>query len=242
MFQPSSFRLFCGPLLLLIAAAGCQQFASQGLNVEGTRLHQQGNYDAARGRFEQAIANDPNNADGYYNLAATYHRMAKLNGREADYQQAENLYNQCLDRDPNHIDCYRGLAVLLTETGRSDKALKLMEYWATKSPTLADPKIEMARLLEEFGDRETAKTRLVEALASEPNNARALTALGKLREESGETAQALQDYQRSLTINRFQPDVATRVAALQSALGGARPLAPAADTRLVNQRTELQRY
>jgi hypothetical protein len=53
----------------------------------------------------------------------------------------------------------------------------------------------------------------------------------------GEHALALNDYQQSLWYDRFQPDVAARVAALQSAFGPANTTVPgpAQDTRLVTR-------
>ncbi len=228
-------------LLALLCPAGCN-VASSGLNMEGARLHQQGNYQAAMQRFMQAIAQDPSNADGYYNLAATYHRMGKLNGDETDLVQAESFYNQCLDRDPNHVECYRGLAVLLTETGRPDAAFRLLDGWVARSPTVADAKIELARLSQEFGDQQAAKENLLAALNLEPNNARALTALGSIREMEGEYLQALQNYERSLAANRFQPSVASRVAALQPSLNRPALLAPPGETRVVSQPATWNRY
>ena len=53
------------------------------------------------------------------------------------------------------------------------------------------------------------------------NNARALTALGRLRDQSGDYVQAMANYQRSLELNRFQPDVVARVASLNAAGGPA---------------------
>ena len=55
---------------------------------------------------------------------------------------------------------------------------------------------------------------LIEAVTAEPNNARALAALGKLREDAGETQQALANYQRSLQLNPNQPQLASRVVSL----------------------------
>ncbi len=48
----------------------------------------------------------------------------------------------------------------------------------------------------------------------DPTNARALAALGKLREESGESQQALANYQRSLQLDPYQPQLASRIAAM----------------------------
>lgn len=225
----------------LLLACGCQQVASTAINADGVRLYKQGDYQAASKRFMRAMATNPTDADCYYNLAATHHRLGKLLGQDPEMKQAENLYNQCLDRHPNHVDCYRGLAVLLLDTNRPDAAVRLLEGWAAREPDAADPKIELARLEEELGDRDKAKMRLQEALAVDPDNARALSALGKLRESTGELEQALTVYQRSLQINRFQPEVQARVAVLQTTTGH-NVSAPAGKTRLVNQQGRTTRY
>lgn len=228
-------------LALLPLCCGCG-LTSKMQNAGGVRLYQQAFYQGAQQRFLQAIHNDPRNANAYYNLAATHHQLGKLNGRDQDFAQAERYYNQCLDRNPNHADCHRALAVLLVDDGRDDAAFRLMEGWAARSPWLADPKIELARLHDELGERETAQQYLTEAVALDPTNARALAALGRIREELGDRSQALADYQRSLYHNRFQPEVAARVAALQSALGPAPLVAPgAAGTRTVNGAHPTQR-
>lgn len=217
---------------LLAACSGCR-VVSQTQNAEGVTMFQQAYYQGALTRFHQAMQTDPSNADAYYNLAATYHRLGKLHNQKPDLDQAESYYHQCLDHDQNHQDCYRGLAVLLVEEGRAQDAFSLVQNWEQRSPSLAGPKIELARLYDESGNKDAAKQQLTEALSVDPNNARALAALGKLREESGDTAQALANYQRSLAINRYQPQVAQRVAALQ--MGGA-PLTsptPPGGTRMV---------
>lgn len=205
--------------LLVAALSGCNNLNSQALNSEGVRLYQQGNFQQASVRFQEAIANDPASANGYYNLAASLHKSGAMYNRPSDLQQAEVLYNQCLERDPNHTECYRGLAVLLSETGRQEESFRLLSAWIQSSPTLPDARIELARLYEESGRPEDAKATLIEALNTDPSNARALTALGRLRDQSGDYAQAMANYTRSLEINRFQPDVAARVATLNAASG-----------------------
>lgn len=231
--------------IVLLVAGGCSSMASQAANVEGVRLYQQGNYQQASDRFQHAIAQDPTSPEGYYNLAASLQQTGTLYNRPADLQQAEVLYNQCLERDPNHADAHRGLAVLLNETNRQAEAFRLLNNWAAANPTSPEPKIELARLLEETGQGEQAKTQLVEALTIDPNNARALTALGRLRDQSGNYAQALSDYQRSLAVNRFQPEVAARVAQLQAATTpavAAAPAVPSADPRTASGYVPNVRY
>lgn len=220
-------------LLLCASFTGCNNLNSQALNSEGVRLYQQGNYQQASVRFQEAIAEDPESANGYYNLAASLHKSGTMYNRPNDLQQAEVLYNQCLERDPNHAECYRGLAVLLSETNRQDESFRLLSAWIQQSPEQPEARIELARLYEETGHPEDAKATLVEALNIDPNNARALTALGRLRDTSGDYAQAMANYTRSLEINRFQPDVAARVATLNAATGST--VAPMTNTTQLGQ-------
>ena len=229
--QPIGLLFACLAPVVLAVAGGCQ-LVSQTDNAEGVRMFQQAYYQGALQKFHSALEADPNNPDAYYNLAATYHQMGKLYQQKPDIDQAFSYYHQCLDKNRNHQDCYRGLAVLLMEQGRTPEAFQLIQGWVDRNPAMAAPQIELARLCEETGDKEQAQQHLIEALAVDPNNATALAALGKLREESGDTAQALANYQRSLSINRFQPQVAARVASLQMS-GGAGGPTPPGGTRMV---------
>lgn len=206
---------FVAPLLagMMLTLAGCQ-WAANGQNATGARLYEQGQYSAALQRFQKVIATDPANADGYYNLAATNHRLGTQRGDSQMLAQAEALYNQCLDHAPNHVECHRGLAVLLVDTGRPDRAFALMKNWAAQNPHFAEPRIELARLYEEASDPATALKYLEDAVQKDANNSRAWLALGRLREQSGDLHQALQNYQRSLAIDNLQPMAAERVASL----------------------------
>lgn len=201
--------------IFLSGGTGCRM-ASQGRNVDGVRYFQQGQYPVALQRFDEALTIDPNNADTYYNKAAVYHRMGLSSRDQNTLTQAESLYNQCLNINPNHVDCHRGLAVLLCETGRSDKANVLLRNWIARSPQNADARVELARLMEEMGDTKSAELALNEALAIDSRNWRALAALGRLKEQSGDLPQALQNYQLAYSINRNQPELQNRIAALQS--------------------------
>ena len=229
---------FCG-----LASTGCQNVSTHALNAEGVRLYQAGNYQGASQQFQRAIAANPNSANGYYNLASALHKNGKLFNRPEDLTQAEQLYNQCLNYEPNHTECYRGLAVLLAETSRQDASYRLLEGWIARSPQLADPRIELARVLEENNNVPQASARLVEAIEIDPNSSRALTALGRLREVQGQNTQALANYQRSLNINRFQPQISARVAALTATSASPLPIStPPTGTRTVQQWSPTVRY
>ena len=192
------------------AASGCR-VASSGQNTMGVRLYQQGRYAEALQQFQAAQKTDPTNPDGYYNLASTYHKLGVMQKDQTLINQSEALYHQCLDLAPNHVDCHRGLAVLLVESGKPDRAFAFMKNWSTANPTLADAKVELSRLHQEFGETKTAERYLDEALAMDPNHYRAWAARGQMREAAGDLNQALQNYQQSLAINNVQPDLYQRV-------------------------------
>ncbi len=214
-------RNLCAILFAAFAVviSGCGGFSAASYNAEGVRLYEQARFDDAMRQFQEASFSEPMNADAYYNLAATYHRLGKTYNSTADLDKAETYYNMCLDRNENHTDCYRGLAVLLAEEGRSAEAFRLLQGWAGRQPSSSDARIEIARLYEEYGDRNSAKEQLIEALAAQPNNARALAALGHIREQSGDTVQALANYERAVSYGNQQPQLVARAAALRSATG-----------------------
>lgn len=204
--------------IALIQLPACR-LGGIGQNAVGVQMYQQGRYAEALQQFEAAKQTDPANPDTYYNLGSTYHRLGMAQKDQKLLDQAEALYNQALDLSPNHTDSYRGLAVLLAETNRSDKAFTLLKKWNERSPQLADPKVELAKLHQEFQQSSAAEQLLDEALAIHPHHAAAWAARGRLRESAGDLAQARQNYLQSLTINSLQPEVYQRVAALDVRLG-----------------------
>jgi len=238
--------LRCAAVWMLSSLAGCRM-VSQGRNVDGVRYFQQGQYPVALQRFDAALTIDPRNADTYYNKAAVYHRMGLANRDQNTLTQAESLYNQCLDLNPNHVDCHRGLAVLLSETGRNDKAFALLHNWTVQSPQNAEARVELARLYEESRDPRTAELALNEALALDMRNWRAHAALGRLKEQSGDLPQALQNYQLAYSLNRFQPELQRQIAALQSRVspaqaGAAPPANTISGTRSASSAVPFRRY
>ena len=211
--SPPPFKLIPFVAIPLLLSTGCQ-WAASGQNAVGARLYEQGQYSAALQNFQKAIVTDPSNADGYYNLAATNHRLGNQRQDPQLLAQAEALYNQCLDYQPDHVECHRGLAVLLVDTGRPDRAFELMKNWAAQNPNYSEPLVELARLYQEAGKNDVALKYLEDAVQRDANNSRAWLALGNLREQSGDLDQAMRNYQQSLAINNLQPAVAGRVAAL----------------------------
>ncbi len=205
-------------------------------------MYQQGQYQAAIQKFQEAANANPDDPDAAYNLGRVYHRLATVNNDPKSAAQAEQFYRIAIDRDSNHTEAHRGLAVFYVEQGQSNKAFDLLGEWALRESDAADPRIELARLHEEFGDKDAAKEQLLEAHSIDNENPRTLAALGRLRDEAGEYAQAMDNYRKSLELDRFQPELASRVTALQSAISPA-PLylPPGGGTRMVDSGRAIRR-
>lgn len=204
-------------LPLAVFFAGCNVMAT-GHNVQGKRLYEQGQFASAINSFQQAISQNPQNADAFYNMAATYHFLGRQQNNPQWIQHAQNLYNQALTLNNNHGESYRGLAVLMAESGKSTDAFSLLRNWQVQFPYSEEPLIELSRLTKETGDRSRAMQYLVDALALNSQNPRALKAMAMLREEAGQYDLALDNYIRSYQANNLQSDVAAKIASLQSQL------------------------
>ncbi|MCA9217438.1 MAG: tetratricopeptide repeat protein [Planctomycetales bacterium] len=211
------------------------------MNSRGVSYFQRGQTRQALAEFQNAVATNPRNADAYYNLAATYHQVGRQRTDKEMLRQAEDLYHQCLDLHPNHVACHRALAVMLVDTDRPKSAFTLLERWAERAPNYAEPKIELARLHEEFGQKRETRRYLTEAIDADPRSARAWTALARLRESDGELAQALNNYEQAYRLNSYQPGVANQIASLRQRIASnSRPFSNVDSRRAENDRGNWQ--
>jgi tetratricopeptide (TPR) repeat protein len=223
-------------LISSIFGVGCTSYNK---NSEGLRYLGQARYNEAKTAFEAALKAEPNNADTYYNLATTYHQSGKISlqsGQSADaqlqYDQALRNYQLALTYNPDHTEAHRGLAVLYMETLNVDAAFKLLVNWYQTNVASSEPKIELARLYQEYAQicqlqnrtdiakecHDSAVRMLQSVLVTDPNNYRALRALGYLKELAGDLQGAVTDYQRSFQSNPQQKDLENRISKLVNSL------------------------
>lgn len=213
-FTARSATQVLGLLALSLLSVGCN-LGSQQSNIVGQQAFQNGNYMQALGRFQQALAQNPNNPDANYNLAAVFYSMGKSQRNSQYLSQAEQLYRKAISLDGQHAEAHRGLTALLIETGREQFAFDLLDGWRKRNPNSAEPLIELARVYQEYGDNQHATDLLADALKVDGRNVRALKAMGRVRENQGESLLALDNYMRVLQLDGSQVDVANRVAFLQ---------------------------
>ncbi len=209
------FGSLVGVAMLVLAQLGCN-YRAQRCNVSGLQAYQQGQYAVAVNEFQQALRANPKNADAYYNLGQTYYTMGKQISNQAYISQAEQLLRQSIALDDQHVEAHRALAGLLIETGNEKFAFDLLNTWRNRYPGSAEPSIELARLFQEYGDARQATDYLADALRIEPQNVRALKAMGHVRESQGELQLALENYYRVLQMDTRQADVMQAVSRVQT--------------------------
>jgi Flp pilus assembly protein TadD len=197
---------------LLIGLVGCdatQQERIRLYNEDGIHQFSQGNYRDAADSFEQALMLKPNDPVLSFNLGQAYDRAGKA-------QQAETYYLECLKRDATMADARQAYANLLSRTGRTEDAHRLIEQWTTQEGNASDALVLQAWKLRQQQNYSEAYDKLQAALAQEPHNPRALTELGILYEKTNFPERSLVLYERVLAQNPNLFEVRERIAALKS--------------------------
>lgn len=203
-----NLAVWLGPALLT-AMSGCAATSGWMMNNSGMGYYQQGNYAMARHEFALAVAAAPWDADYRHNYAMAMKRMGDVAG-------AERVLRHNLTVDAMHQPTYHSLAQLYVEQGRQGDAQELLASWTGTQPYAPGAHIEMAWLQRETGNLQGAEAELRHALQLEPHNPIALAQLGQLYQDAGQPLQAAAMYERSLAMNYDQPQVQSRLAALEN--------------------------
>ncbi len=190
--------------LSLVCSAGCQTHQSPISVGRAHYLYHSGHYEKAIDFLDRELLFRPS-AEGYYLLGASYYRLFERSGDLSFANRAEAAFRMALQRDPDHAPTYYELSGLLVRQGRVAEARRLIEDWATRNPGRAEPRVQLARIEWLTGNKGAAEDQLIEALAIEPKNSRALAALGMIREESGLLAQAQHNYRMAAHFDPTQP-------------------------------------
>ncbi|MBQ8285274.1 MAG: tetratricopeptide repeat protein, partial [Thermoguttaceae bacterium] len=206
-----------------LVAPGCS--SPSGLvasrNAQGVELYANGDYDRAIAVFQDALAENPENAETLYNLGAAYQRKALATGDYALLTQAENAYWAALERDAapeTIVCCYRGLATSATTRGDAALALQTLEDWRDRNPESIEPKLEIAYLLEAQERDDDAYAVLEEVAAAAPNDYRAFYKMGVLQERAGNVQEALDKTTIAGRLNPTDAALAQKATELRAAL------------------------
>jgi len=201
-------------LVGLVAAAGCAPTFKQ-LRVQGQTAWREGNYAVARDRFEGAFALCPEHGENLLDMGSL--RMVRARDlleqgshaaamREADCAVA--YFDRAVEANPGLQAAWEARNDALEFKGRYADALHGAEWAMTFTGPSARAHLFVAQELEERGDIDGALLRYRQAVAIEPNSAKAHAALGQFLVRIGWTKDAIEHLEAAYRLNPLEPGVA----------------------------------
>ncbi|MCA1829482.1 MAG: tetratricopeptide repeat protein [Myxococcales bacterium] len=104
-------------------ARNTPKIEAQKLLVEGAAFLQEGHFERARGRFEQALQKDPQRAEAYNGVGVTFYARG-------DLDEALAWYKRSLEADPRFGDAYYNMACVYALQERRDLAFRYLRMAA----------------------------------------------------------------------------------------------------------------
>ena len=208
-----------GWCLMLVAFAGCTSADEERwrlYNENGVQAFAQGNYRDALDNFDLAITHRSQDPVLLYNAGQCYDRLG-------DLKKAEQYYAYCIQLNPKHGDAHLSQIELYYRTGRASDANLKIQDWLKQEPKSADPYVADAWRLRQEKAYPLAQARLQQALSIDAHNRRALTELATLYEIQGMPDRAYVQYERILTGEPRQVEIAGHLEQLK-VQGVSRPL------------------
>jgi tetratricopeptide (TPR) repeat protein len=161
--------------------------------VRGECLVLLGDLDRALANYRRGLGLDPRSVDGL-------HALAKLFVARGEHAEAVTTYNRLIALAPGYVDFHEGRAQALEVTGAWDAALRDWEHVLELVPTEAPVRFSRAMCLL-GGDRPAeAAVALTELTRDVPDKAIYLRALGSVRVEAGQYAEAITALSRAIEL------------------------------------------
>lgn len=112
--------------------------------LRGVDFYAMNDFDNAIGALQQSAAMEPNYALTWAHLGRAYTTNAGLQfgGRE-EYRKAQAAYEKALALNPNLIEAKVYMANLLTDTGRAEQAIPLLQAALSTNPNVAEAHWEL---------------------------------------------------------------------------------------------------
>lgn len=167
--------------------------------LQGLHTLEAGDWQAAEGHFERALALAPGRISVMQNLGITRVRLRR-------YAEAEPLLRDTLAAEPEQLGAWLALAEAQLELGHLEAAASSFERCFALGDASATLRAQYAQCLARLGRIPEAIRAYQEALARDARHTAALTELGSLYREAGQFEQAVACFQQALD-NGADPDV-----------------------------------
>jgi len=200
--------------------------------ARGNAHLKEGNYEAARREYQQAIEHNPADARLYYDISLAYaglgDRAAQIRALEKAVEidpklaRAQNelgiiymdqgrleaagqAFQAAIDEDPQYAEAHNNLGVLYGRQGKNAAAEPLFRRAIEDDPDYVQAYVNLGLTLAALNRFKEAEEALREAEKLAPGDERALTSLGMVLTRQGRPAEALERFQK---VVEFNPDSA----------------------------------
>jgi tetratricopeptide (TPR) repeat protein len=190
----------------LAAGAGCED-PSLKFNQEGLTLYRAGDYTRARAAFEEAISQNPDVGEYYFNRGICEQAIGH-------WDQALFNYEMSMRLSPKVVDAYNNAAQCHVEKGDLAKAQQVLVTGTLANPYTGEAFVNIGRFFASRNDIPSARLWMAKAVAADPENAKAHQEYAQFLLKIGERDKAIQEFRKSFEINPLQPETSATLTEL----------------------------
>ncbi|HTV48757.1 MAG TPA: tetratricopeptide repeat protein [Phycisphaerae bacterium] len=183
--------------------SGCTQDPAEGLRNQGLQLYQEGDYDAALDKFNQALTYNESEPRANYYAGVTEYKLGK-------YEQAAYYYKMAWTVDPDYGDVKAALANTLIKEGKTNEAMNFLERNAALTGQISD-RLLVAQFYQKIGDLDDAKVNYERCVALAQDDPTILMQAGIFYDSIGQKDQAITVYEQAYRIDPTTPGLYDRL-------------------------------
>lgn len=173
----------------------------------GVALYQHGYLDRAEESFQQVIANQPDNADGYYNLGT-------LNLRRSNFPQATTYLQQALKYRPDYPEAWNNLGMIAAQSGQADAAVRNFQQALSLRPAYAVALLNLGNVYRRQRSFQQAEDCLTHALAIQPDDPEINYSLGMLYAQQEQMSRASEFLEKAIELRPRYPEAMNNLGVL----------------------------
>jgi len=177
----------------------CQSTFQRNEFTYGVAMFQHGYLQQAEASFQRVVADDPNNAEGYYNLGT-------LNLRKNNFDAARHYLEQTLKLRPNYPEAWNNLGMMAAQQGHADEAVQDFQQSLALRPAYAIALLNLGNVYRRQGEFAKAREALSQALALQPDDPEANYSLGMFYAQQNDLPRAADYLKKAAALRPAYPE------------------------------------
>jgi tetratricopeptide (TPR) repeat protein len=173
----------------------------------GVAMFQHGYLEQAEASFQQVVAANPNDPDGYYNLGT-------LSLRRNDFVAARRYLEQTLKLRPDYPEAWNNLGMIAAQQGRPDEAVQNFQQALQLKPRYAIALLNLGNVYRHRGAFDKAQEALDHALQLQPDDPEINYSLGMLYAQQNQMQRAADYLQNAIDLRPNYPEALNNLGVL----------------------------